>query len=44
MLRDEQKELLRRLDLPYPCVAIKFRFENPTCPITMGKRWPIAST
>ncbi len=29
MLTEKQKKLLPDLNLEYPCVAIKFRFEKP---------------
>ena len=37
MLRGKDKELLKKLDLPYPAVAIKFRFEKPDVPHYDGK-------
>lgn len=43
MLSDKEKALLKKLELPYPCVAVKYRFENRTRPITTGENWPIAS-
>lgn len=38
MLGTREKELLARLSLPYPCVAIKFRFEQPDVPHYDGKK------
>ena len=32
MLRSSDRELIRKLDLPYPAVAIKYRFEKPEAP------------
>ena len=32
MLREKDKELIRKLDLQYPAVALKFRFEKPDVP------------
>ncbi len=32
MLRQHDKELLARLELPYPAVAVKYRFEAPAAP------------
>ena len=29
MLSDKAKELLRKLDLEYPCIAIKLHLEKP---------------
>lgn len=37
MLREKDKELLKKLDLPFPAVAIKFRFEKPDVPHYDGK-------
>ncbi len=40
MLREKDKELLKKLDLTYPALAIKFRFvEPPRFPVTMGLPW-----
>ena len=32
MLSDKEKALLKKLELPYPCVAVKYRFEKPDAP------------
>ena len=32
MLSDKEKALLKKLELPYPCVAGKDRFEKPDAP------------
>lgn len=32
MLSDEKKALLKKLALPYPCIAVKFCFEVPDAP------------
>ena len=32
MLRQKDKELIEKLNLEYPAVAIKFRFEKPDVP------------
>lgn len=31
MISNDAKDLLRKLDLEYPCIAIKMRFEVPAC-------------
>ncbi len=38
MLRDNDKALLKKLDLTYPAVAIKFRFEKPDVPHYEGEK------
>lgn len=38
MLREKDKELLRKLELPYPAVAIKLRFEKPDVPHYDGEK------
>ena len=38
MLRDSDKEVIRKLDLEYPAVAIKFRFEKPDAPHYEGEK------
>ena len=38
MLSDKAKELLRKLDLEYPCIAIKLHLEKPACPRYEGKK------
>ena len=38
MLREKDKELLRKLELPYPAVAIKLRFEKPDVPHYNGEK------
>lgn len=38
MLSEKQKELLKKLNLQYPCVAIKFRFEKPDVPHYEGEK------
>lgn len=38
MLQDKHKKLLRELNLPYSCVAIKFRFEAPNVPHYEGEK------
>ena len=38
MLREKEKALLAKLELPYPCVAIKFRFEQPAVPRYEGEK------
>ena len=47
MLSEKQKELLKKLNLQYPCVAIKFRFEKPDVPHYEGEKvayWRSASS
>ncbi len=38
MLTQTQKALLAKLELPYPCVAVKLRFEEPDCSHYDGKK------
>lgn len=38
MLNKTQKELLVKLNLEYPCVAVKFRFERPAVPRYEGEK------
>ena len=38
MLSDEKKALLTKLELPYPCIAIKFCFEAPDAPHYQGEK------
>ena len=38
MLNKTQKELLAKLNLEYPCVAVKFRFERPAVPRYEGEK------
>ena len=38
MLRESDKALLRKLELPYPAVAIRFRFEAPEAPHYAGEK------
>lgn len=38
MLSDKAKELLRKLDLEYPCIALKLHLERPGCSHYEGKK------
>lgn len=38
MLKENEKRLLAELELPYPCVAIKYRFERPECSCYEGEK------
>ena len=38
MLRESEKALIRKLALPYPAVAIRFRFEAPDAPRYAGEK------
>ena len=38
MLRQSDKELIRKLDLSYPAVAVKLRFEQPDVPHYSGEK------
>lgn len=38
MLSDEKKALLKKLELPYPCIAIKLCFEAPDAPHYEGEK------
>ena len=38
MLRQSDKELIRKLDLSYPAGAVKLRFEQPDVPHYSGEK------
>lgn len=38
MLNENSKALLAKLDLPFPCIAVKFRFEKPNVPHYDGEQ------